>query len=181
MSPEQVEFGSRDVDTRSDIYSLGVILYELMTGHPPFDPKALAKVGLDEMRRLIRESDPPRPSTRLTQGFSTPKVGRVPKLLIRLSLSETLSETLSNWAKNRRFRQRLPTKVADKGDLGAGSKVGRVTPCAPLSSNESGAIGGAHGVTRPTVTSEAGTAASRRLHDIRGDVDWIVMKCLEKD
>ncbi len=66
MSPEQTQIGGLDVDTRSDIYSLGVLLYELLAGRPPFDPKTLAQSGIDEMRRVIREVEPPRPSTRLT-------------------------------------------------------------------------------------------------------------------
>jgi tetratricopeptide (TPR) repeat protein len=64
-SPEQMEMSGLDVDTRSDIYSLGVLLYELLTGQPPFDPDALAKSGLEAMRRTIRETDPQRPSHRL--------------------------------------------------------------------------------------------------------------------
>jgi serine/threonine protein kinase/Flp pilus assembly protein TadD len=65
MSPEQAEFSGLEIDPRSDVYSLGVLLYELLTGRPPFDPKTLQQAGLDEIRRIIREVEPPRPSTRL--------------------------------------------------------------------------------------------------------------------
>src|SRR4029077_16187007 len=67
MSPEQAERSGVDIDTRSDIYSLGVLLYELLTGKTPFDGKELLAAGLDEMRRTIREVEPVKPSTRLTQ------------------------------------------------------------------------------------------------------------------
>src|SRR2546426_11087260 len=66
MSPEQAEMSGLDIDTRSDIYSLGVLLYELLTGCTPFDAKTLMQAGLDQMRRIIREQEPPRPSTRLS-------------------------------------------------------------------------------------------------------------------
>src|SRR6185503_15368406 len=65
MSPEQAMMTSLDIDTRSDIYSLGVLLYELLTGRPPFDPRAMLAACIDEVRRTSREQEPPRPSTRL--------------------------------------------------------------------------------------------------------------------
>jgi serine/threonine protein kinase/tetratricopeptide (TPR) repeat protein len=105
MSPEQADLSGVDVDTRSDIYSLAVLLYELLTGTTPFDGDTIKKAAFDEVRRIVREQDPPKPSTRISM----------------------LGESLT------------------------------------------------------TISAKRKAAPKQLGHALRGELDWIVMKALEKD
>jgi tetratricopeptide (TPR) repeat protein len=162
MSPEQAELSGLDIDTRSDIYSLGVLLYELLTGRTPFDTSELLKVGLDTMRRHIREVDPPKPSTRLStmQGEALTAAAKLrqiapPKLinLIRGDLDWIVMKALE---KNRSRRYETANAFAD--DIARHLASQPVTACPPSATYRLGKM-----VRRHKLGFAAGAAVAAAL------------------
>jgi non-specific serine/threonine protein kinase/serine/threonine-protein kinase len=119
MSPEQAEMSALDIDTRADVYALGVLLYELLTGWLPFDFRELRRAGLDELRRRIREDDPPLPSARLSTlgDQETTLVARAQATTVHKLMSSLRGDldwiTMKALEKDRTRRYGTPSELAD--------------------------------------------------------------------
>src|SRR5438874_4484661 len=134
MSPEQAQMSGLDIDTRSDIYSLGVLLYELLTGNTPFEQDRLRTVGLDEVRRIIREEEPARPSTRLSTlgpaaATTSANRGSDPRRLSRLFRGELDWVVMKALEKDRNRRYESPGALA--ADVGRYLADEPVQACPP--------------------------------------------------
>jgi serine/threonine protein kinase/WD40 repeat protein len=135
MSPEQATLNNLDIDTRSDVYSLGILLYELLTGETPFTKKELEKKGLMEVLRVVREDEPPKPSTMLSTAATLPMLSAnrnvEPKRLMEILRSELDWIVLKALEKNRTRRYETANGlVADINRYLAGEPVSAHPPSA---------------------------------------------------
>ena len=135
MAPEQATFNQLDIDTRADVYALGVLLYELLAGSPPVEPERLKKAALDEVLRLVRDEEPPRPSQRLSTSQSKASIAAVRQTdptklanLIRGELDWIVMKALEK-DRNRRY-ETANGFAADVQRYLAGEQVQAVPPSA---------------------------------------------------